>query len=158
MSKKQQVMEALLDSNANLSKQDIVWIATHLPDTTAEENESPSSVVLVKQNYDHSKMNVREALCISEEDRLMAAELLSEVTKDIASKNLYVSQGVEKIIERSTEVNGFFRMIVAKLVTDALNNAEMGIIKSLKDDPEAAEALKQILKRIMKDDDTDKEG
>ncbi len=116
-------MEALLNSNADISKEDIIWAASHLPETSEKGEHSASH----GHNfvYDHSQKNLYKAIGIDESDAEKTGKLLTVVTKKCALEDEYkLSHAIEEIMDKSQEIPGFFPLVLSKVLKDALEDLE----------------------------------
>lgn len=141
MEKKKKIMEALLSANNNLSKEEIMWAASHLPTTNENGDYGMTSSIL--PNFKHEASDMFEALSITKEDAEKAAEVMSHVTRDVMCKKEYrFSHAVEDAIKNGMEVNGFFALLVSKTIKDAVDEVQR---KSLTD----------LMKKLKRGDDAD---
>lgn len=120
---KQRIMEVLLTSNNNLSKEEILWVASHLPETT-EKGDHGSSVGHT-YTYDHEKKSLYEAIGVDASDGDKTAELLSRITRKCALEKHYsISNAIEDTLNECADIKGFFPLILSKVYRDALEKLE----------------------------------
>ena len=149
---KQKIMEALLETSSPLTKEEIMWVATHLPDTKKKGKHSSN---ISSYHFNHAEDDLFKSICCTREDADQTAELLSEVTRDVAMKKNYrFSHAIEEVLEKSKTINGFFPLILSKMIRDTLEKAEKKMPKSIMD------FLKMIEKEKgkRKDDDESEDG
>lgn len=115
-------MEALLNSNSDISKEEIIWAATNLPDTDQKGEYSAKSTAFV---YNHESTSLYEAVGIDDGDAEKTMKLLSIVTKKCALEDNYkVSHAIEEIMTKSQDIKGFFPLVLSKVIRDALEHLE----------------------------------
>jgi hypothetical protein len=115
---KQKIMEALLESNSNLTKEEIMWAASNLPDT----EESGSFKVQDKMVFDHNAVDFFDCIGITETESTKVAEVFTAATKKLLlTENFLVSQAVEYIMEETTDIKAFNALIVSKLLKDSID-------------------------------------
>lgn len=143
---KQKIMEALLDSNHNLTKEEIMWAASHLPNNTEPGEHKKTTSVYV---YDHEKEDLFDAIGCDRADAELAADIMTDVTKKIAMKENYkISNGIEEIMTRAEGINGFFPLILSKVLRETLERIEERELPK-----ELLKFLKYVRKKSKEDDD-----
>lgn len=116
---KQKIMEALLESSNPLTKEEIMWAASHLPTSEEKGKETVAHI------FDHSKKDLFKALGCDQSDADKVVEVLANVTRKVATKENYnLSHGVEETIERGQDIKGFFPLIISKIIRDAIEHVQ----------------------------------
>ena len=142
---KQKIMEALLDSNHNLTKDEIVWAASHLPSETSQKGE-----YALDFTFDHEKENLFEAIGVDPSDSEKTAEILSLVTKKCALEpNYRISNGVEEILNSSKNIQGFIPLVLVHILRSTLEKIEKDYLGS-KEGSSPMKDLLELLKEMKK--------
>lgn len=116
-------MEALLDSE-NLTREEILWAESHLPNNDSFGNERPS------YHFRHDKENFMEAMNIPESDLKKAVEILSNITKNVMTKENYrMTHAIEDILNNIDKYIALLPIIISKTIHDAINDVKMKIVK-----------------------------
>jgi len=145
MSKKQKVMEALLTSNVTLNSQEIMWIASHLPNEGDAEGEHKKVYT-----FDHTKEDLFKCMGVTEDQVLQTADIFGNATKKLLmNENYYISNAVEEILNKSYEVENFQALIVSKLLRESLDH--------LSEEQNIPRLLAQMIKSMKKRQDRDEE-
>jgi hypothetical protein len=135
MSKKQKVMEALLTSDVNLNKEDLLWINSHLP------NEEGTGQYKKIYKFDHDAENLFVSIGITDEIAQNVASVFAGATKNLLTRKDYnMSMAVEEVLNNSSEIPYFEALIVSKLLRDSIDKIQ-----------EETEALPKTLLEILKE-------
>jgi len=111
-------MEALLESNSNLTKEEIMWAASNLPDTA----ESGSFKVQDKMVFNHDAESFFDSIGITEPETVKIAEIFADATKKLLLKENYVvSQAVEHVMTETENIKAFNALIISKLLKDGID-------------------------------------
>jgi hypothetical protein len=148
---KQKVMEVLLTSNNDLSREEILWAASHLPET--DQKGDYGSSVGHTYTYNHDEQSLYKAIGVDATDGDKTAELLSRITRKCALEKEYsISRAIEETMIESADIKGFFPLILSKVYRDALDSLEHKFMES--------EMPKELLKflKAMKKKKEDEEG
>jgi len=152
MEKKIKVMEALLSCNNGLSKEEILWAESHLPNEKGVASElGPNSVI----RFNHDANTITEAMGIMEEDFNNASELIVESLKNSPK----VSMAVEKVIQEARNCPRFYEVLVLKAVNDCQRHFEdkAKTLGGLSDQLDKIKKMMEELERLKKmKDDLDK--
>lgn len=142
---KQKIMEVLLNSDSDISKEEIMWAASHLPDSKEKgEHEIAVSSALT---YNHEEGSIYKALGIDESDGEKTADLLASITKKCAfEENYRMSHAVEEIMEKHQSIKGFVPLIVIKMLKDTLEKFEVKHFGG----SDAEKALMKLLKEMKR--------
>jgi hypothetical protein len=128
---KQKIMSVLLQTGNNLTSDEIMWAASHLPD-----NEQKGSYDPQNDQYDHSEENVFKALCITKKQAQEVAEVLGIATTKLIiksrSEKYKMSNAVQEVIEKGNKIPAFQKLLVAKMIQEALQ--QMAEIKGFMND------------------------
>lgn len=124
-------MSVLLQTGNNLTSDEIMWAASHLPDT-----EQQGSYDQQNDQYDHSEENVFKALCITKKQAQQVAEVLGTATTKLivksGSEKYKMSNAVQEVIEKGNKIPAFQKLLVAKMIQEALQ--QMAQIKGFMND------------------------
>lgn len=151
---KQKIMEALLNSDSDISKEEIMWVASHLPNSS--EKGEHKTVIGSSLIYNHSESNIYKALGLDESEGERTADLLAKITKKCAFEDHYkMSNAIEEIMEKSQDIPGFFPLIVIKILKDTLERLETKHFGGSDGEKALMMLLKEMQKRSKKRDDDD---
>jgi hypothetical protein len=115
---KQKIMETLLESNNTLTKEEIMWAASNLPDT--EKN--GGFKVQDKMVFNHNAETLFDSIGITETETRRIAEVMTNATKKLLLKEDHlISQIIEYVIEETADIKSFNALIVYKLLKDGIN-------------------------------------
>lgn len=145
MSKKQKVMEALLNSDVNLNKEDLMWISSHLPgdDTMGSYKKT--------YNFNHKRDDLFGSIGMTEENAKTISAVFAEATKNALLKDdYYLSNAVEYVLNNASDVEGFEALLVSKVLREGLET----FTNKVDDATGSMQALLQMLK-MMKNKDND---
>ena len=102
---KQRIMEALLDSET-LTKDEILWAASHLP----ESSEKGKQFHYV---FNHDKKDIYEAINIEMSEVNEAGDLLASVTKSLLfEKDYSLSMALENLIKEKDNYRALFPLLL----------------------------------------------
>jgi hypothetical protein len=153
MEKKIKVMEALLSCSNGLSKEEILWAESHLPNEKGNvaSELGPNSVI----RFNHDAKTITEAMGVSEDDFTNASELIVESLKNSPK----VSMAVEKVIQEANKCPRFYEVLVLKAVNDCKSHFEEKAkhLGGLSDQLDKIKKMMEDLERLKKlKDDLDK--
>ena len=144
MEKKIKVMEALLSCSNGLSKEEILWAESHLPNEKGgvPSELGPNSVI----RFNHDAKTITEAMGIGEDEFDNASKLIAESIKNAPK----LSIAIEKIIQNANKCPRFYEVLVLKAVNDCQRHFEDVMDKRVKHLGGISEHLDQI-KKMMED-------
>lgn len=121
-------MEVLLKSDNNLTKEEILWAASNLPD-----GESIGEHALNDNDYNHDADSIFDSLCIDKKDAQKVAKIFSSATTKIimpkdSTGKYTISNAVEEVISEGRKVPGFDKLIVSKMIHQAVEELA-GLLK-----------------------------
>jgi hypothetical protein len=153
MEKKMKVMEALLSCSNGLSKEEILWAESHLPNEKGgvASELGPNSII----RFNHDAKTITEAMGVSEDDFSNASELIVDSLKNSPK----VSMAVEKVIQEANNCPRFYEVLVLKAVNDCQRHFEDRTkhLGGLSDQLDKITKMMEDLERIKKmKDDLDK--
>ena len=139
-------MEVLLNSDHNLTSEEILWAASHLPDSKEQGTQ-----MVVHRVFNHNANDVFEAIGCTHADAEKAAEVLSEACKNVAIKDDYnFSNGVEYVMQQSQTVNSIFPLLIVKALKEGLKEAKKA--RSM----DALDEIRELLRKMKeKNEDED---
>lgn len=142
---KQKIMEALLSSNNDLSKEEILWASSNLPDDDKIGNYHTGKFVI-----DHSKETLHQVFNIPADQVDKISKILADATrKHLTEDDFKLSMAVEEVLNKSEDVPFLYPMLIAKTLKDATEKMmESSVPKHLID-------LIKILTKKTKDEDDD---
>lgn len=115
---KQKIMEALLESNNTLTKEEIMWAASNLPDSTEKGNFQMQE----KMVFNHDADDFFTSIGITETETARIAQVMTDATKNLLTKENYlISQAVEYIMHETTDIKGFNALIISKILKDSID-------------------------------------
>jgi hypothetical protein len=137
---KQRIMQALLNYNNGLTKEEIMWAASHLPGTE-ETGEYETSDV----HYNHEADDLFSAIGATKADAEKVADVMATAVAKVATKDKYrYSHAIEEVMNCSKDAKFFFPIVIAKIIKDAIDHAQKSSIE---------DKLKELLKKMKGSDD-----
>lgn len=116
---KQKIMEVLLNTPSNLTKEEIMWAASNLPD----DNKPGSYDAPI--HYDHSQEDVFVAIGTNEATAEIVADKLSEVTKRfVKEKDYKVSHALEDSMNKFKEIPAALPIVTSILIRHVLRSIQ----------------------------------
>jgi hypothetical protein len=142
MEKKIKVMEALLSCSNGLSKEEILWAESHLPNENGKKcTIGPNSVV----RFNHDANTINEAMNISVSNMEDVADLIATSVRDSPK----LSIAVEKVIQNAHAVPNFWEMLALKAVKDCHDHFASKM-KGLEQLPDHLEQIKKMMEELKK--------
>jgi len=121
---KQRIMEALLDSET-LTKDEILWAASHLPESSEKGKQEFHYV------FQHDKKDIYEAINIDVSEVNEAGELLAKVTKSLLfDKDYSLSMALESLIKERDNYRALFPLILVKTINSAVEEVHSMLKKA----------------------------
>lgn len=136
------IMQALLSADNGLTKEEILWADSHLPN---ESGSKPTIGPNSSLHYNHDANTIHEAMNVNVSEMEDVADLVVESVKNSAK----LSMAVEHIIQNAHSIPKFWEILALKAVKDCHDHFASKM-KGLEQLPDHLQQIKKLMEELKK--------